>query len=108
MKRFPGDATRIKYPALIASRITARRVLLLPDRLPRGSQALCDYRQVLVGFDLQAEVVQTRGSRSGSDRKIHPRIVEHPFGVVRFQNGRLRPKSVEQKRIEDSKSSTLA
>src|SRR5262249_14916535 len=41
--------------------------------------------------DLDAEMVDTRRPRvMGRDRKVHARILEHPFGIVRLLHRRLR------------------
>ena len=48
-------------------------------------------------FDLDAEMIETRLAAARRDGKIHPRVVEHPLGVIRLDDGGL---CVEQRRVE--------
>ena len=62
--------------------------------------ALCSRhksRAVRPGLGLNAEMIETGLPPARRDGEIHARIVEHPFGIVRLDHGRL---GREQRRIE--------
>jgi len=60
-------------------------------------QARADFVQLVLVFDLNAEVIETGDPAARRNRKIDARIVQHPFGVIRFDNGRF---GREQRRVE--------
>ena len=41
-------------------------------------------------FDLDAEMIETRLTASRRNGEVHAGVVEHPFGVVRLNQGGLR------------------
>ena len=60
-------------------------------------QPRVDLLQLIGILDLDAEMIETGLAAARRDRKIHARIVEHPFRVIRLDDRRLRG---EQRRIE--------
>src|SRR3546814_2164437 len=73
------------------------------------AQAAVDFRQFILAFDLDAEMLDAFGRMAvGRDRKVDARIIEHPFRVVGLHHRRL---AGEQRGIEtdrlDRKSTRL-
>jgi len=96
-KRFPLNALRICDPALFALGVTARGRAVFADRAFRPLQAFIDLGQLRPVLDLDAQMSNARLGAAFTDREIHPRIFEHPPGVIVFHDDGL---GSEQRSIE--------
>src|SRR5262252_8726499 len=86
---FPGDAGRIVDPRLFGLGIATGRLPLLDDRATGLAQARIDFLQFVPALNLNAEMIEARLLAACRDREIYARIIEHPFGIVRLDHGRL-------------------
>src|SRR6516162_79969 len=96
-ERLPGNPRGIVDPRLFGLGIATGRLSLLDDRAAGLAQARIDIAQLVLAFDLDAEMIEARLLAAGRDREIHARIVEHPFCIVRLDHAGLRG---EERRIE--------
>ena len=97
VKRLPGDAGRIVDPGLLRLRVAAGCLTLLNDGPSRFFQARVNFVQLRLTLDLNTEVIEARFAPARRNGEIHARIVEHPFGVVVFDDRGL---GREQRRVE--------
>jgi hypothetical protein len=67
-------------------------------------QARIDFVQFAFVLDLNAKVVETGGAAARRNGEIHPRVVEHPFGVIGLDQRRF---DREQRRIEVDRSGQI-
>src|SRR5665213_592232 len=104
-ERLPRNAGRIVDPGLLRFGVAASGLALLDDVAAGFPQARVHLVQFIGVFDLDAEMIEAGFATAGRDRKIHARIVKHPFGVVRFDHGGL---GREQRRVESDGSRNVA
>src|SRR5262245_44232649 len=83
-KGFPRNAGRIVDPRLFRLGIATRRLSLLDDVAAGFMQPCIDLLQFVLALNLNAEMIETRLLAARRDRKIHARVVQHPFGVIRL------------------------
>ena len=94
---FPGNAGRIVDPRFLRLGVAAGGLALLDDVAAGLAQAGVHLAQFAGILDLDAEMVEAGFAAPRRDREIHPRIVQHPFGVVRLHHG---GPGREQRRVE--------
>jgi hypothetical protein len=70
---------------------------LFDDGTASRAQPRVDFLQLVLIFDLNAEMIETGLTATRRDREINARVFEHPFGIIGFDDLRLRG---EQRRIE--------
>src|SRR5438128_6377258 len=98
---FPGYARRVVDPGFFGLGIAAGSCALLDDVAAGLVKPRIDLLQFLGVLDLNSEMIEAGLLASGGDRKIHPRVLDHPLGVVGLDHAGLR---VEQRRIEADRS----
>src|SRR3982074_312127 len=77
-ERLPFDALRIFDPALLALSVAAGR-LALPDNRAFGPlEPPVDFGEFCAIFDLDAQVLHSRGLCALADGEVHAWILEHP------------------------------
>src|SRR5450631_1922738 len=96
-KCFPRDARRIVNPGLLRLGIAAGGLTLLDDIAACIAKPRVNFLKLVGALDLNAEVIEAGLPAPRRDGEIHPRIVEHPLGVVRLDHRGLRR---EQRRIK--------
>src|SRR5262249_50096232 len=97
---FPCDARRIVGPGLFRLRIAAGSLSLFDDVAACAAHTRVDFLQFVLALDLDTEMIRPRPLAARRDRKIHARIIEHPFGIVRLHHRGL---GGEQRRIESDR-----
>src|SRR5262245_11777051 len=73
---------------------------LLEDRAAGLVQTRIDLAQLVLAFDLNAEMIEPRLLAPRRDREIHARIVQHPFRIISLDHDRLHR---EQRRIKSDR-----
>src|SRR5215831_15712120 len=87
VKGLPRHALRIGNPLLVRLGVAAGGVLRLNDRPLGPAQPVIDLRQFGLVLGLDTEMRDAgRSAGTGADREIDPRIVEHPFNVIVFDD----------------------
>src|SRR5271165_1702435 len=91
---FPFDALRVFDPTLLARGIAANGLAFFDHRTfgpfePRVY--LIKFRTV---FDLDAEMIDARGSIAPANGEVDARIFEHPLGIVVFRDDRFGTKEL--------------
>jgi len=88
VEAFPSDALGVLCPELIGIRVAASGAFLCQRDGIRCMQARADVRQLIVGFNLESQMIHTGGAAALRDGEVHPRVVEHPFRIIRLHDGR--------------------
>src|SRR3546814_420153 len=90
-ERLPHDALRIGDPTLLRLGVAAGGSTFLDNRTIGGLEATIDLGQLLLVFDLNAEMLDSlSGVIAGRNCEVDPRILEHPLRIVLLHHGRLR------------------
>jgi hypothetical protein len=77
--------------------VATGRLSLLDDRAAGAAQPRIDVVQLVLTFDLDAEMIEPRPFAARRDREIHARVIQHPFRIIGLDHAGLRG---EQRRIE--------
>src|SRR5215470_4766614 len=64
---------------------------------PAWAQARIDVAQLVLAFDLDAEMIEARLLPARRNREIHPWVIQHPFRIVGLDHAGLRG---EERRVE--------
>jgi len=91
MKGLPRHPLWVERPILVALGIAAGRAFLRHRRNVRLGKTRADFFELGCVIRLDAEVIKASLVASRRDREINARVVDHPFGVVRLLDARLRP-----------------
>src|SRR5262249_790523 len=97
VERLPRDSGGVVDPRFFRRGIAAGGMSLLDHGAARLAQPRVDLVQLDLAFHLDAEMVEAGLLAARGDGEIDARIIEHPFGVIRFHHGWLR---CEQRGIE--------
>src|SRR5882672_12643215 len=90
----PGNTLRILNPALFALGVATGRGALLQHPSFGTSQAAVDLLQFTAILNLNAKVLYARGRSTPADREVEPRIIQHPSGIVGFDQARRAAKEL--------------
>src|SRR5260370_33595687 len=91
-KRLPRNSRSVVDPSFFGLGIAARRLSLLDHGTASLAKTRINVAQFALGFNLNAEMIEAGLLTAGGNGEIYARIVEHPFGVVRFHYRWLRGK----------------
>src|SRR5262249_48553497 len=97
VERLPRDCGGVVDPRFFRRGIAAGGMSLLDHGAACLAQPRVDLVQLDLAFHLDAEMVEAGLLAARGDGEIDARIIEHPFGVIRFHHGWRR---CEQRRIE--------
>src|SRR5262249_52290797 len=86
-ERLPGNPRGVVDPRFFGLGIATGRLSLLDDRAAGLVQARIDVVQLVLAFDLDAEMIEPRPFAARRDREIDLRILEHPLGIIRLHDG---------------------
>jgi hypothetical protein len=75
-------------PSLLAVRVATNSRSFFEERAIDSHQAGVDLLELGFVLDLDTEVLYPYRRASGADRKIHARILEHPFRIVGLPHDR--------------------
>lgn len=89
MKVLPGDALGVGDPVFVAAGVAAGGSALIQQRHVSRLGARLELCQLLSFIHLEAQMVQPKLVATGRDREVHPRLIEHPLGVIAFHAGRF-------------------
>src|SRR5262249_56176041 len=81
-ERLPGNSRGIVDPRLFGLGIATGRLSLLDDRAAGLAQTRIDVAQLVLAFDLDAEMIEARLLAACRNREIHARVIQHPFPIV--------------------------
>ncbi len=82
MKVLPGHALRVSHPVFFTAGIATAGRPFVEQRHVGGPGSILEVRQFMRFVHLEPQVVQARIAAACGDREVHPRVFEHPLGVV--------------------------
>src|SRR5262249_31412710 len=88
-ERLPGNPRGIVDPRLFGLGIATGRLSLLDDRAASLAQTGIHVAQLVLAFDLDAEMIEARLLAARRNGKVDAGIIEHPFGIVWLHHGGL-------------------
>jgi len=97
VESLPSDSGRICHPIFVRTRVAARLFGFLNHLRIRRFELRLHAAELLIRVNLEAQVVDADRLPMARDGKVDARIVQHPLGVIVFQNRRV---GTEHLRVE--------
>src|SRR5258708_29942441 len=96
-ERLPGNPRGVVDPRFFGLGVATGRLSLLDDRAAGSAQTRIDIAQLILAFDLDAEMIEPPLLSARRDREIHAGGVQHPFRIIDLDHAGL---VGEKRRIE--------